>query len=547
MIGTGPAERFRLSIEGPPAWLWYAGAIRIASFLLMFAGTTFDAANLSPMAFRFLGGFYLVGLVSCAAYLISLHRSAKQARPMLTWAQVLVDFAVVSASVSFTGGVESALTFLFVFVVLEAGLLLGVGASFMAASMATAFMAIQLVGLNLPLPLYDASPLRPVSASGFYLFIVQGLAYYLTASFSGYWNQRVRRIHQFNREILDNMNNGFLTTDLSGRVVSANVAACAILARNEDQVVGQPAGVVMPSAGGQECPIATALRTGRDFTRYECAVLRGDGEAVLVGLSTNHLRDVRGRATGLITLFSDLTELDAMREELRRNDRLAAVGELAAGLAHEIRNPVASIRGSVDELQRSLDTPELAQRLCTIALRECDHLNRIITDFLDYARAPKELNKLVDPWAAVEEAAACLRQSLPAASADRVRLGAPPPPCLVRGNHTQLRQVFENIGRNALDAMDGQGTLEIAAMRETRSLSILFNDEGPGIPPDEVARIFEPFYTTKDKGVGMGLAVCLRIITAHDGAIHVAARRQGGTSVAVRLPLGPMETDPGHE
>jgi signal transduction histidine kinase len=183
----------------------------------------------------------------------------------------------------------------------------------------------------------------------------------------------------------------------------------------------------------------------------------------------------------------------------------------------------------------------LARRLSAIALRECDHLNNIISDFLDYARAPKEPQDLVDPWKAVLDAAAVLRQHCTPGEESRICLGAAPAACAVRGNSTQLRQVFENIGKNALDAMGEGGVLEIAAMREAKSISIIFNDAGPGIPPDEVARIFEPFYTTKDTGIGMGLAVCLRIITAHNGTIHVAARRQGGTSVAVRLPLAQTE------
>lgn len=217
---------------------------------------------------------------------------------------------------------------------------------------------------------------------------------------------------------------------------------------------------------------------------------------------------------------------------------MAVIGELSAGLAHEIRNPVASIRGSMDELQRNIDSPSLVARLAAIAVRESDHLNEIVTGFLDFARDPSRRYALFDVRDVAREVEEQLLRKYGGEDKLAITLLVPAEACLVTGDKTQIWQVFTNLGQNAVEAMSGTGALEIVLdYNEGRGpIEICFNDNGPGISPDKVSRIFEPFYTEKARGVGMGLAICMRIITAHDGTIQAASRPGGGTSMSVRLP-----------
>lgn len=516
---------------------WWLGAIRVA-LLLVAASGALIVGDQKANDLVYLGAFYLFGLINSVYYLIALRRAKPQA-PLIMWAQVLVDFGVVAATVSFTGGPESLFTFLFVVVILETGVLLGLVQSLIVASVATLVMLVLVLQAAHTPVMHDAGSewIDQNLFALWYGFLVQTLAYFLTASISGYWNQRIHRMQQFQREILDNMNNGFLIADNKGTVLLVNLAAERILNLNPDEAIGKPVEDVLRVPPGDECPVVTALRSDRDFTRYEYTGLIGPDKTILLGLSTSRMYDWRKRKTGLIVSFSDLTELEKMREELKRQDRLSVVGELAAGLAHEIRNPVAAIRGAVDELPTTLDNPRLANRLVDIAKRESDQLNAIVTNFLDFARKPRMRREAFDIIGLVDEIVDSMRRKYESNDAFRIEVAAPRQMCPVSGDRTQIRQVFVNLAKNAVEAMAEKGVLMVTVTPGQAFVEIRFDDEGPGIEPDKVARIFEPFYTTKESGVGMGLAICLRIVTAHDGTLRAASRAGGGTSMSVRLPL----------
>ncbi|MBN2310185.1 MAG: PAS domain S-box protein [Candidatus Hydrogenedentes bacterium] len=521
--------------------MWFIGAVRVGVLLVVATGT-FVIGDIEPSVTVYLIGFYLFGVCSALWYLVSF-RWTRSASALATWAQLLVDFGVVAATVSFTGGPESLFTFLFVVVILETGLLLGLTQGFVIATLATAVMLLHILTYEGPPPTFaaDARSSNLGLLTLWYGFSVQGLAYYLTASISGYWNQRVRRMLQFQRDILDNMNNGFLIVDHNGLVSVHNKAANRILDLSEGQAIGRPVQEVVRVEPGEECPIQTALRAERDFTRYEFHGLTATGRTKLLGLSTSRAYDWRGRLSYVIASFSDLTELAEMRREVQRQDRLAVVGELAAGLAHEIRNPVAAIRGAVDELRSNTGSADLVDRLASIAIRESDHLNRIVSDFLDFARNPEVRRAVFDIRELVDEVGGWLRRKYADANQVEIEVRSPPAPCMVSGDRSQLRQVFVNVGKNAVEANGMRGKVAICVSPAPASVEVRFDDEGPGIQPDEVARIFEPFYTTRESGVGMGLAVCQRIITAHDGVIRPTLREGGGTSMTVRLPAARAE------
>jgi two-component system sensor histidine kinase PilS (NtrC family) len=501
-------------------------AVARMPLIIIVALGAFRLGDIDAAGFGYLLAFYGFGFCSAFWYVIATWRARRPAA-LLTWAQLLVDLGVVAATVSFTGGPTSFFTFLFVIVILEAGLLLGPAQGFIFASFAVAVMLVQFMMVA---PSTDSA----------YNFLVQALAFFLSASMSGYWNRQVRQMQQFQREILDNLNNGFLITDQNGMITAQNKSGDAILMIPEGSALGLPVQDFLRVEPEGECPVLTALRSQRDFTRYEFHARVGNGHRKLFGLSTSLIHDWRGEVTGVIVSFSDLTEMESMRQELQRQDRLAIVGELAAGLAHEIRNPVAAIRGAVDELQNAANEPAVAQKLSAIALRESDHLNRIVSDFLDFARNPELNRELFDVRDLVKEVVENLQREGGEAHGFTVDVQSPGNECLVSGDKTQIRQVFVNLCRNAVESMGGRetpnGRLAVQVTLGAGHVEIRFDDEGPGIDPDVVARIFEPFYTTKDKGVGMGLAVCQRIITAHDGIIRAVSRESGGTSMRVQLP-----------
>lgn len=524
-------ERIRLGSEGPESWPWYVGVARILILPVVVLGAFIFEPK---MGLDFLLAFYALGFVSAVWYLLFLQRQPRSLQLLTNWAQVLIDFGVVAATVGFTGGPSSFLAFLFVIVILESGLILSMGPSFMFASFSTLFMVIQAFAP-------PEADIAPPFLTLWYNVLIQGLAFYLTAFISSYWNQRIHRMQQFQHELLDNMNNGFLITDAQGVILVQNKGAARILDTEEGQAIGRPVHEILRVESGGECPVVTALRSKHDFTSYEFHVLTSNNHVKLLGLTTNTMHDPRGNATGIIASFTDLTEMARMRQELQRQDRLAVVGELATGLAHEIRNPLAAIRGAVEELQGNLESRPIADKLSTIALREADQLNKIVTGFLDFARKPSTRRENFDVCALTEEICDLLRRKYTDVDTLTVQAQYPDQPCQLSGDRGQIKQVFINIGKNAIEAMNESGTLAITVSPSQTSVEIRFDDDGPGIDPDKVARIFEPFYTTKGTGVGMGLAVCHRIVNAHDGAIRVTSRPGRGASVSVRLPAAPIE------
>ncbi len=528
-------------VGGSTPWLPAIGSVRVAAICVIATGTLL-IGNYARGEIYYLAFFYVFGLASSLGYLLAL-RHPHVVTPLFTLTQVLIDFGVVAATVSFTGGLASPYAFLFVITILEAGILLGLAQGFVFATLAAGVMGLLVlmrVGPDAALP-GNEQWYNQDRYTLWYGYLIQVLAYYLTASICGYWYQQLNRLQQFQREILDNMNNGFIIVDLQGTVTVLNRAAERILGLREDEAIARPVQEILRVASGEECPVITALRSERDFTRYEYTGLMSTGKPLLLGLSTSRIYDWRNRMTGIIASFSDLTELEQMRQELKRQDRLSIVGELAAGLAHEIRNPVAAIRGAVDEMSTNLDKPAVSGKLAAIALRESDQLNAIVSDFLDFARKPRMRRDIFDLRGLIDEVEDFIKRKYADKPGLVLKKNHPEGICPVSGDRSQIRQVFVNLAKNAVEAMDGNGTLLISLVLGPSSIEVRFDDEGPGIPPDRVARIFEPFYTTKDSGVGMGLAICLRIISAHDGTIRAASREGGGATISVRLPRARME------
>jgi signal transduction histidine kinase len=279
------------------------------------------------------------------------------------------------------------------------------------------------------------------------------------------------------------------------------------------------------------------------------AELRLKKTGKVIGYTLSHVRDARGRDVGATLFFKDLTRVEQLEERERLRDRLAALGEMAAAIAHEVKNPLAGIEVMAGLLKRRLaDSPD-AQTVLADIIKEAKMANVIVQEVLAFVRPIRlqvedvALADVIRDAIAMAESHSALKRGVD------VRVDVPEALRPLQGDPHQLRQIFTNLLTNAFEAMNGSGTVEIAAVaidgdeeaggadHAGPTIQITISDNGPGIPPEVVDRIFSPFFTTKPQGSGLGLAIIRKIVDAHDGRIDVSERPGGGTVFRVTLPV----------
>ncbi|MDX1996937.1 MAG: ATP-binding protein, partial [Thermoanaerobaculia bacterium] len=291
--------------------------------------------------------------------------------------------------------------------------------------------------------------------------------------------------------------------------------------------------------------LAGAATGERGRLTSEVQVFR-EAAPIHVGYSVTELQNTEGQGVGWIMLFQDLTPWRKLEEEVRLNDRMAAVGTLAAGLAHEIGNPLAAISGSVQLLSRSsaLDAED-ARKLLAIVLKESQRLDRTVKRFLDYARPNRTSAVEFDIARLLEEHFELLRHSPELSAEHRLEIELDPPSALLWADPDGISQIFWNLARNALKAMPAGGTLAIHGRRHGEHYEVSFIDTGKGMGPEERANLFHPFHSFFDQGTGLGMAIVYRIVQDHDGSVSVESNPAGGhTRITVELPLRPSVMPP---
>ncbi|HVS20239.1 MAG TPA: ATP-binding protein, partial [Pyrinomonadaceae bacterium] len=344
----------------------------------------------------------------------------------------------------------------------------------------------------------------------------------------------LRALHE---RIVESIRSGVITTDLQGRIYTFNAAAEEITGHKLEDVRGHEASIFFGDMTRQIADSMSAAASGKVSPRFQADCLTPNGLALRLGFSIAPLSGESGETSGVVITFQDLTNIRALEETSRRQDRLAAVGRLAASIAHEIRNPLAAMRGSIQMLRSEMDGDSEHAQLMEIILRESDRLNKIVADYLNYARPrPAELND-VDVCALVRETLKLLENS--SEETDRHTLDAdlPDQPAIANGDPEQLKQVCWNIARNALKAMPDGGTFRIALTEAGADrLRLSFTDNGCGMTPEQVERLFEPFSSTTG-GTGLGLSIVYQIIRDHNGTINVSSRQGEGTTITIELPV----------
>jgi two-component system, NtrC family, sensor histidine kinase PilS len=453
----------------------------------------------------------------------------------LATAQVGSDLVLTTILVHLTGGAESTFAFMYILVIVGAAFVLGRGALVASAAAVALYLAEGVGGSGVPL----RTLIRSLSVNAVAFAATGALATRLATELRRAGEHiasqglKLRDLAALHQDVIRGLTSGLVTAGRDGLILTFNAAAAEIIGRPAAEAIGRPLTEIMPGLAALQATVGDgALRRGEIGQP-----VAGGREQRTLGVSLSPLVDSNGRTVGRIVNFQDLTELRRMEVAMQRAERLAAVGRLAAGIAHEIRNPLAAISGSIELLRQSSDgdgarMPGENKELMTIVIREVDRLNALITELLEFAR-PRDLDtERLD-------VAATMAEMLKVFENDK-RLGGAPvelvadEAVLVDADAAQLRQVVWNLLRNAAEAAPGQ-PIRVEVRADERQVSLAIRDRGPGIAAEHRPHLFEPFFSTKTGGTGLGLATVHRIVDEHKGAVEFDCPPGGGTTVTVRL------------
>jgi two-component system sensor histidine kinase PilS (NtrC family) len=344
----------------------------------------------------------------------------------------------------------------------------------------------------------------------------------------------LRVLHE---RIIESIRSGLITTDLDGRIITFNSAAAEITGHTAEGLRDRS---IYDFFGDIRQPIAISLDAavrGEQPSRFEADLLTPEGFAVRIGYGVTQLYSEANEATGLIITFQDLTEIRSMEESIRRKDRLAAVGRVGAGLAHEIRNPLGAMRGAIQVLDSTTAPDSIHSELMDIILKESDRLNSIITNFLSYARPAAAEFTRTDVAGAIGETIMLLTHSPDVRKDHKLINDSGSVPVMITADTSQLKQIFWNLARNAIQAMPDGGTLRFGLETiQNNRIRITIEDTGRGMSPDQVEQLFEPFSTSTTGGTGLGLSIVYQIVRDHNGVIYVRSRQGKGTTITIELP-----------
>ena len=353
-------------------------------------------------------------------------------------------------------------------------------------------------------------------------------------------SEKIADLEAFNRNVIDHLASGLTTMDASGRVMTYNRAAAAITGWDGD-VTGRPVSEVLQLPPAFHALLHSDDDRGR-ARRVDYTYTRADGRPIELGVSAAPL-PLGHRQRGFIFTFQDVTDIKGLERTAQLRQRLAAVGEMAAGIAHEIRNPLAAMSGAMQVLRGELPLSAEQGQLMDIVLRESDRLNGTIRSFLTYARPSPVALARIDARRAVEDTAKLLRTSSELSPHHHVALVIPDAPIWLDADENQLKQIMWNLATNGLKAMPKGGRLELFASADEATVSIGVRDEGTGIPAEQVDSIFDPFRGSFGRGTGLGLAIVHRIVTDYNGRIDVQSTVGRGTTITVHFPA-PGAADP---
>jgi PAS domain S-box-containing protein len=352
--------------------------------------------------------------------------------------------------------------------------------------------------------------------------------------------REITSLKAYTDNVLASMTNGLMTVDLENRIVTLNEMAEQILGRRRQEIEGFPFGQAMEDHPSLCRMMMETLSQERAFFHSEMELKKGDVSLWLT-ISTSLLTDGAGKKIGALAVFQDITEVKALEERLRQADRLAALGTVSAGLAHEIRNPLSAIKTFVQLLPKKSQSPVFMDKFNTTVPREIDRINQLVEDLLELTRTRKR------PWTTLDVNPLILQ--VVELYGEEMRKKAivfynhlDPDLPSIQGDPDPLYRAFTNIVINSIQAMQQGGTLTVFSEKEDKSsmIKITFRDSGIGMDEKTAKNLFNPFFTTKDKGVGLGMALTHKIIEDHRGTIEVVSEQGRGSTFILRLPVTKM-------
>ncbi|MBI5167841.1 MAG: PAS domain S-box protein [candidate division NC10 bacterium] len=565
-----PKDRHPQEFARKIKWLM---SLRLIVVILFLGSAAFLQLKERP-PFPILPLYFLIGLCFFLSLTYALLLPRVKQLMRFAYLQILGDLFLETGLIYLTGGLDSVFSFLYLFSVFAAGMMLHRrGALSVAAASSILYgglVNLEFYGFLPKAGLYRFMGSMRQPGYAFFQVFINIVAFFLVALFSSRLAAKLEEIDKslkeksldllnlqsLHRDVVANIPSGLMTLDLKGRIASFNRAAEEITGYIFEEVRAKD---FRETIFGNIDGIRTFFET-RILDPYipaEVSISTKRGRIIPLGISLSPLRSSSGEIIGLIANFRDLTEKKRIEAQLRRADRLAAVGQLAAAIAHEIRNPLAAISGSIQVLKEELRFSDMNQRLLEIILREADRLKLITGQFLDFARPHPNPVRQCELGALLEETVFLLEKGHALHPDTRISLERPNGPLLINADPDQLRQVFWNLGLNALQAMPSGGDLKISARVASRQSPVVpdgirqpstvnrepsddfveigFTDTGGGVPPEDLERIFDPFFTTKEGGTGLGLSIAQKIVRNMGGEIEVVNRAGEGTTFRVLL------------
>lgn len=493
--------------------------------------------------------FFLVLVVALVYFLsllyLLLYPSFHRYPGLFKGTQVAFDLVLASAVVYITGGKSSPFIFLYALIIIFTGMIFNSTASYIAAGLSGVLYL--LIGLyHFPTSSNQLLLTSPAiwNEKGLVYASFNLSGFLLIAILVGYLSERIRITRQelgesakslmilknLHENILQSLTSGVITLDLEGRVISINKMGLEILEiSGEDKVLLNNLSWLMP---GFE--IEKVISKKREQMLYTTP----DGRRLTLGFSSSILRDAEGQMRGYIIIFQDLTEIKELENRLRTSEKLALLGQLSAGLAHEIRNPLSAISGSVEILSEEVKPTEENLRLVKVATQEVERLNLLVEDFLLLTVPIQKIPTPVDVGLNISETVESFMRSVRKNGLEVVV--DIQKEIYVQADSYRLKQAIWNLLLNSMQAMPNGGKIIIQSYLEEENIRIKVSDNGCGIDEKIMSRIFEPFFTTKKVGTGLGLAIVLKVIEGYNGKIDVISSEGKGTTFVITLPKAKM-------
>jgi two-component system sensor histidine kinase PilS (NtrC family) len=539
----------RTELERQLRWLMILRVVTVTTLLISAFAielTLKPGQTLRPL---FLLAAVIYGMVLLYAF---LDRWLKGTASFI-YLQLVGDALVVTAFVRITGGLDSPMSFLYLLPIAVASMLLVRRGGLALAGVSFALYGMLVLHgagwIGLARLFGESEPTDPWRVS--YFLIVHAVSFVAVALLASHLSERVRaqtrelderqgavaRLRALNENIIESIHSGLLTTDLVGRVNFMNPGGSEITGRSQDEVEGASIEQLFGLEPGFLQAAAAQLRARRRY-RFERHYVAPAGARIFLGIAVSNLQDREDRPLGYIFTFQDLTEVFAVEQQMRLKERMEALGQMAAGMAHELRNPLAAISGSVQYLKGTLKPDAETLELMDIILRESHRLDQTIRDFLTFARPGTFSPQACDLVRLAEDHLKLLRKSREFTGAHRVdtRFGAAEIWCDVDVN--RMKQVFWNLSTNALKAMPAGGALAISIESDParNEVAVEFADEGVGMDERMREGYFQPFRSAFDEGTGLGAAIVYRLVEEHGGRIDLDSAPGRGTRIRIAVP-----------